>query len=404
MSTFSRLAASKAPKVLRYTSMRIRTFIAFQVATVLMAASAAALPFNTAAAQQASAEKATPAGEHSGHQVHLPLIVCDKHGAPVNDLSAGDLKLTDNGHLQTIQALTQGSNGPVNLGLLVDTSRGMTKAMDSERKAAEGFVSLVLPTDPTNKTAGNQAFLIHFDHEVELLDDFTSSRDKLRNDLEQLGPTHTEQNSEGPETTDGEGGRRNMQNASPQLYDAIYLAADDLMKSKHGRKALIIFGNGVDGGSKESLSEAVDAAEHTRTPVYAIYFRGDEERTEGAYPGRHRGGMGGSWPGSGGGWPGGGYPGGRGGRPRSPQVDGKKIMEQIATRTGGLYFEAKKTADLAGIYDQVARDVLRQYLLTYTPSQSGNEADFHKIVVNAAKSDLIVAAPEGYYSTEDDPR
>lgn len=354
-----------------------------------------------------------PAGDASARQVHLSVIARDKHGTPATDLTAGDITLTDNDRPQSIQSLAKGSDLPLQLGLLVDTGRGMTRAMDSERKAAEGFVDLVLPDAAKGSPSANQVFLIHFDREVELLEDFTGSRDKLRNDLEQLGPTHPTENTQGPETTDsdsGSGGRRNMRNASPQLYDAIYLAADDLLKSKHGNKALVVFCNGVDGGSKKSLNEAIEAAERSRTPVYTIYFKGDEQRPEAAYPGsRRRGGMGGGWPGSGGGWPGG-NPGGGQGRPgggggsRMPQVDGRRIMEQIATQTGGLCFEAKKTAEFEDIYNQIARNVLAQYLLSYTPGGSSNDADFHKVAVKVTKSDLTVAAPEGYYSDEDESK
>lgn len=362
----------------------------------------------TCALAQPGGDKPATAAQASAHTVNLPVIVRDKRGTPVAQLTAGDLTITDNGRPQTVQALTQSSSAPLQTGLLVDTDRSMTRAMDSERKAAAKFIDVVLPAAQTGTASGNQTFLIHFDREVELLEDFTSTREKLLNDIEQLGPTHAAEHSQGPETTDSEGRRSNFHNASPQLYDAIYLAADNLMKSRKGRKALIVFGNGLDGGSKESLDQAIDAAERAGVPVYAIYFRGDEERPESGYSGRRRGGMGGGWPGSGGGWPGGqgggGRPGSGGGRSRLPQVDGKKIMEQIATRTGGVYFEAKKTADLDDIYSQVGHDVLGQYLLSYTPDHSGNEADFHKVIVKSAKSDLIVSAPEGYYSSGDDSK
>ena len=352
----------------------------------------------------------TPAktAQTSSHGVNLPVIVRDKRGAPAEHLSAGDLTVTYNGRPQTIQALTQASSIPLQLGLLVETDHSMARAMDSERKAAEKLIDLVLPAAPT-ATSASQVFLMHFDREVELLDDFTGTRDKLINDIEQLGPTRGAQNTQGPETTDSEGRRANSRNAGPQLYDAIYLAADDLMKSRKGRKALIVFGNGVDGGSKESLNEAIDAAERAGLSVYTIYFRSDEERSDHGYAGRRRGGMGGGWPGSGGGWPGGypggGYPGGGGrGASRLPQVDGRKMMEEIATRTGGVYFEAKKTADLMDIYSRAGQDVLNQYLLSYSPDRSSNDTDFHKVVINAAKSDLVVNAPEGYYSSEDDSK
>lgn len=385
--------------------MRISTFV-----PVLAAAFAAAYTC-LAAAQQFAGE--TPAAGPSAHPVQFPLVVRDKHGTPVTDLNASDLTLTDNGRPEKVQNLAPGSKVPLQLGLLVDTGRSMTRAMDSERKAAEKFVDLVLPAGSSGAQPANQAFLIHFDREVELLEDFTGSRDKLHNDLEQLGPTRPTENNQGPETTDSEGGyggQRIARNASPQLYDAIYLAADDLMKSKQGGKALVVFCNGVDGGSKKSLSDAIDAAERAYTPVYTIYFRGDEQRAEGGYPGgRRHGGMGGGWPGSGGGWPGGspgGGPGNSGGRggTRQPQVDGKRIMQQIATRTGGIYFEAKKTADLDDIYSQIARNVLGEYLLSYTPEQSSNDTDFHKVVVTTNKSDLTVTAPEGYYSGQDDTK
>lgn len=369
---------------------------------VLIAASAIAWPGAVGAAQQSAGEKS--AADSVARRVQLPVLVRDKHGDPVANLNASDLVLTDNGRTQAIQRLSQGSDLPLQVGLLVDTNRGMARAMDSERKATVKFVDLVLPAGTANHESANQAFLIHFDREVELLEDFTGSREKLHNVLEQLGPTRAPENTQGPETTDSEGGYGNQRNASPQLYDAIYLAANDLMKNRHGRKALVVFGNGIDGGSKESLGQAVEAAERARTPVYTVYFRGDEQRAESGFPSRRRGGMGGSWPGSGGGWPGGGHPGAGGGGPRMPEADGRKIMEQIATRTGGLYFEAKKVSEFDGIYSQIARNVLGQYLLSYTPDHSSNDTEFHKTSVKAGNGDLIVNIPEGYYSSDDESK
>jgi len=116
---------------------------------------------------------------------------------------------------------------------------------------------------------------------------------------------------------------------------------------------------------------------------------------------RRRPGMGGGWPGSGGG----GYPGGGGGR-KTPQptaangVDGKKIMQQIAARTGGHAFEAKKPADLDAIYKLIDEEMRAQYLLTYTPDKADDEGGFHKVELKAKKEDLSVTTPEGYYAPE----
>jgi VWFA-related protein len=116
--------------------------------------------------------------------------------------------------------------------------------------------------------------------------------------------------------------------------------------------------------------------------------------------------MGGGRHGGGGGYPGGGgggYPGGGGGNRRNggsgeANVDGKKIMEKIATRTGARYFEAKKKDNLDEIYSQIAEELRGQYLLTYTPDKVDTDGGFHKIALKASNGDLIVVTREGYYA------
>ncbi len=118
---------------------------------------------------------------------------------------------------------------------------------------------------------------------------------------------------------------------------------------------------------------------------------------------------------------GGGYPGGGGGYPvgaeviraaggvaavviRQQEVDGKKIMEKIATRTGGRYFEAKGKDKLDEIYAQIAEELRGQYLLTYTPDVVDNDGGFHKIALKANKDDLSVVTREGYYAPGGDSK
>ena len=343
-------------------------------------------------------------------EVLLPVTVIDKHGALVTNLTAKDFTLTEDGRPQVIKSFTTQSNLPFMLGLLVDTSRSVSSAMDSERKAAEKFVDLMLPADPKAGVQGDQAFLIHFDREVELLEDFTNSRDKLHHELDAMGPTSQERTSQGPETTgddrgNGGYGEHGMHGGGTQLYDAIYLASDELMKPKDGRKALVVFSDGADRGSKETLNDAIDAADRASLQVFTIYFKGEEERQNNGFPGGHRGGMGypgGGYPGSGGGWPGSGG-GGRGGQnPRSEAgVDGKKIMLQIAQRTGGQFFEAKKKDNLDEIYGLIAGALRQQYLLTYTPDKVDTDVEFHRIALKANNADLTVVTREGYYSGSD---
>ncbi len=377
-----------------------------------MAVSCACALAQAPAAPATAQDQPTATLKVQAREVLLPVTVRDKHGALVATLTASDFTLAEDGRPQTIKSFTRQSNLPFLLGLLVDTSRSVESAMDSERKAGEKFVELMLPADPKDAKQGDQAFLIHFDREVELLEDFTNSRAKLDHELEDMGPSSAEHNNpQGPETSGGDNGgyggsRGAMRGGGTQLYDAIYLAADELMKPKNGRKALVVFSDGGDRGSKETLNEALDAADHANLSVYTIYFKGEEEHNQSGFPGGRHGGMGGGYPG---GWPGGGggYPGGGGGGGRrggESQVDGKKIMEQIATRTGGRYFEAKKKDNLEEIYNQIAEELRGQYLLTYTPDQVDNDGNYHKIALKAKNADLTVVTREGYYAPTGDSK
>ena len=357
-------------------------------------------------AQQSSSDQPALRLKVEAREVVLPVTVRDKKGALVTTLQKSDFTLAEDGRPQTIKSFTRETNLPFRLGLLVDTSRSLSGAMENERKAAGKFVDQMLPADPKAGTQADQAFLIHFDHEVELLEDFTASREKLHRELDDMGPSRAAQNSsQGPETSDDDRqpGQNRKGRGGTQLYDAVFLAADELMKPKDGRKALVLFSDGVDRGSKETLNDAVDAADRANLAVYTIYFKGEQERSDSSFPGSggRRGGMGGGgYPGGGGGYPGGGG-GRRGGGSSESQVDGKKILEKIATRTGGRYFEAKKKDNLEEIYGQVAEELRGQYLLTYTPDQVDKEGGFHKIVLKASSDSLIVATREGYYAPDD---
>ena len=355
-------------------------------------------------AQQPAAGSASSAAKAGGQQVALPGIVRDTKGALVPGVQKADLSLTQDGRAQTIESLSRDASGqPMLIGLMVDTSRAMGGAMEAERKAAGTFVDQVLPADGNGK---DQLFLLHFDREVELLEDLTGSRDKLHQEIEDMGATSSRHDDTGgPETTGDDRTPTTNRRATDQLYDAIYLASDEVMKDKKGRKVLVIFSDGGDHGSKETMNDAVDAADKAGLAIYTIFFKGEQEKSSYAeYPGGHHGG---GYPGGGGGYPGGGggYPGGGGGHkqpePKSGNgIDGKKIMQEIASRTGGHAYEAKHTGDLEPIYKLIAEEVRNQYVLTYTPDKEDKDGGFHKVVVTASNKDWTVSAPEGYYAPE----
>jgi VWFA-related protein len=385
--------------------------------SLALALSAAALCLPPAGlAQQSNTDQPSATLRIQAREVVLPVTVRDKHGALVTSLKVSDFTLTEDGRPQTIKSFNRESNLPFRLGLLVDTSHSVSGALDNERKAAEKFVDQMLPVDPKSGAAADQAFLIHFDREVELLEDFTSSREKLHRELDDMGSSRASgDSSQGPETRDSDdrGSGESRHRGGTQLYDAIYLASHDLMESKDGRKALVVFSDGGDRGSKETLNDAIDAAEHANVIIYTIFFKGEQENSGlgNGFPGGGRHGGGGGYPGGGGGYPGGGggYPGG-GGQRRGPDntsangQDGKKNMEKIAERTGGRFFEAKKKDNLDEIYGQIAEELRGQYLLTYTPDKVDTDGGFHKIALKAGKDDLQVVTREGYYAPGGDTK
>ena len=223
--------------------------------------------------------------------VTLPVTVRDKHGKIVRDLTKDDFTLQEDGRPQTIRYFSQEANLPLTLGLLVDTSRGQTQVLDAERNASRGFFDQMLVQEK------DKAFLIHFDREVELLQDLTASREKLQAALELLKTPSGRDRSNDPDSndpndsSDRRSGSGSHHHGGTQLYDAVFLASNELMKKQQGRKALIILSDGVDRGSKTYLESAIESAQRADTMVYSIYFA-DSRREEGQGQGERPGGMG----------------------------------------------------------------------------------------------------------------
>ena len=380
---------------------------------------------------QAQAPQAAPAFRKAAPDVIFTVTVRDKHGNPVTGLTPADFTLAEDGRPQTIKSFSIDSPLPLLLGLEFDTSRTVEGALAGERTAGKKFLDTMLSGGPGQPGSQALAFLVHFDNEVELLEDFTSTPDKLSRELSQMSMTakgrsipqvNDSGNDNNPNSRNGGSNTPNGRNGGSngpygggsnggngrergetnsrggtQLYDAIYLAANELMKPKAGRKTLIVFSDGVDRNSKKTQSEAIDAAERAGASVFTIYFRGGEQSS--ALSGLSRGGTGSGYPGGAGGYPGGGYPGSsRGGNSQKAPIDGKKPMQDIALRTGGQFFEAKKSDALDGIYQQIATQLKSQYTLVYTPDQPDTEGGYHKVALKPTRDDLTVVMRQGYYA------
>jgi VWFA-related protein len=325
----------------------------------------------------------TPTFSSDVKVVNVLATVRDKHGQIVNNLTKDDFKLEEDGRPQTIRYFAKETDLPLTLGLLVDTSMSQRRVLEQERIASYAFLEHLMREDK------DKAFVIHFDWEIELLQDLTSSRKKLNAALEKLDNPEFEQSGGGG--SPGSGGHH--RGGGTTLYDAVFLASDELMQKQQGRKALIILSDGVDTGSKLTLTRAIEAAQRSNTLVYSILFSDREAYGNGGY-GVHVGGLGGGM-----GRPGGMGRGGPVGYPQQSHPDGKKVMEQIARETGGRFFEVSKKQSIDQIYASIEEELRNQYSLGYTPDKADASPGYHKIHLTTTQKDLVVQARDGYYSS-----
>jgi VWFA-related protein len=343
--------------------------------------------------------------------VSILASVRDKQGHIVADLTKDDFTLSEEGHPQTIQYFSRETNLPLTLGLLVDTSLSQRAVLGEERDASRRFIEKVLREDR------DQTFLIHFDHDTELLQDLTSSKAKLEKALDEVElasqdrPQMRQRGGGGYPGGGGGypgggggypgGGSRYPGGGSPYpggsgsqgrqagttLYDAILLASDELMRKRQGRKALVVLTDGVDNGSKTRLPDAIESAQRADTLVYSIFFTGQEGQQG---PFNPIGGLGGGGRRRGGG--GGGYP-----RPQMERPDGKKVLEQISRETGGGFYEVSKKLSIDQIYDRIEEELRNQYSLGFSPDKNGATSGFRRISVTVKQKGMVVQTREGYY-------
>jgi VWFA-related protein len=359
------------------------------VSNIVLAQSAA-----NAAPKDTSADQPVTTMSVQVKVVNVFATARDKHGKIVNGLNKDDFTLTEDGRPQTIRYFARETDIPLTLGLLVDTSMSQRRVLGEERSASQSFLNQMVREDK------DKAFVIHFDHEVELLQDLTSSHEKLEAALQSLeAPQFTRTSgggSPGGGSTDpnsGRGSGRHRGGGGTTLYDSVYLASNELMQKQQGRKSVIVLSDGVDMGSKESLDEAIESAQRADTVVYSILFKDDEAYGNGGGFGR----TGISIPGMGGPGRGGmGGPGRGGHRYPEQHADGKKVLERISKETGGRLFEVSKKESVDQIYAQIQEELRNQYSLGYSPDR-GAESGYRKIQVAVKQKDVAVQAREGYY-------
>lgn len=347
----------------------------------LLISAAALFPLR---AQEKTDAKPDAKFEGSVKVVSVLASVHNSKNEVVKDLKQEDFTIEEDGRPQVIKYFSRETDLPLTLGLLIDTSGSQRRVLGKEKDASSTFINQVIREDK------DQAFLIKFDAEAELMQDLTPSRKKLQsalNDVEGAAAPQLQRRDPNGGSSGGGGGQRR---GGTILYDAILLASNEEMKKQQGRKALIVLSDGNDRGSKDSISDAIEAAQRSDTLVYSIYFVDEDQHMNQGFGG----------PGMGGGRRGGMGGGGGGRRPQQqPRGDGKKILQRISKETGGSFFEVSKKLPIDKIYDQIQEELRSQYNLGYTPDKSDAGSGFRKIKVTAKGKNLTVQARDGYYAT-----
>ncbi len=282
--------------------------------------------------------------------VNLYASVHDDQGRVVRDLTKDDFTLEEDGRPQTIRYFSQESGLPLIIGLLVDTSISQERLLAEEHTASLRFFNQVLGSDQ------DRAFVIHFDREVELLQDLTASREQLDTALARLQTPKLQPRKRGEPKL----GRWTL--AGTDLYDSVLLASEDLMRKQSGRKALILLTDGVDNGSKVGLSRAIETAQRSDTLVYSILFA-----DRGAYDGVFA------------------------------SMAGKRALERMSRETGGRLYEVSDRKSISAIYSQLEEELRDLYSIGYTPDRAGGEPGYRKIHLAAKRTGLMVETRDGYY-------
>ena len=301
--------------------------------------------------------------------VNVLASVRDKQGRIVADLTQDDFLLTERGAPQTIGYFSYARELPLTLGWLIDTSLSQRSVLENEKITSYRFAARVLREDR------DRVFVIHFDQDAELLQDFTASRAALEKAMGAVGiaegPRLVRRGPEGGGMPRRGGSDRfpmppggGLRAAGTVLYDAIYLAADDLLRHETGRKAIVLLTDGVDQGSKVSLQSAIETAQRADLVVYSILFADDTA--------------------------------GQGSPRQMERAEGKKILRQISRETGGGFFEVTKKQPIDEIYRRVEEELRNQYSIGYSAPKT-DDAGYRDIALTTKRKDLVVQAREGSY-------
>jgi Ca-activated chloride channel homolog len=268
-------------------------------------------------------------------EVTLQATVVDAKRHLVTTLNAANFEVFEDGQVQQITSFRR-EDIPVSIGIVVDNSGSMRTKRNAVTKAVVNLVQA--------SNANDEVFIVNFNDEPYLDQDFTAKIDQMREALDRV---------------DSRGGTA--------LYDAVIASADHLAKgAKREKKVLLVVTDGDDNESRESLEQAVRTVQSQNGPtIYCIGILSSEDRKRTA----------------------------------------KRALEALSAQTGGVAFFPKDLQEVDEISQEVARDIRNQYTLTYKPSNPRSNGGYRavRVVAHAAgyKDTLVVRTRSGYYANEE---
>lgn len=322
----------------------------------------ALLLFPAVLSAQAQAPKPKPAEEDLGpvikvdvDLVNLLFSVRDKKGAYQPNLTKDDLEFFEDGKKQELKYFTRETDLPLTIGLLVDVSGSQASLIEEERRASYTFFSQVLRKK-------DMAFIISFGYDCEELQDFTNSLPLLQKGLGalRLNSNVSGMSPTGPTVPSASSGRGTV------LFEAVWLAAKEKLRTEVGRKVLVIITDGVDVGSRVKIEAAIEEAHRSDTLIYTILFE-DPRYTSWQYGG----------------------------------VSGEGAARRLSEETGGRVFRVDRRNSLQDIYKAIQDEMRSQYAAAYTPTNGTKDGTFRRTEVRAKSKDLKVQVRRGYYATRE---
>jgi VWFA-related protein len=313
--------------------------------------------------------------------VTIPVSVLDRDGRFIPALRKEDFRIFEDGTEQQV-AYFAATEEPFTVALVIDTSGSTRFKLEDIQDAAIAFLDQLRPAD--------KVIVVSFDDSVRVLSEATNDRRMLR---EAIRRTHTG------------GGTR--------LYDAVDLVIQQQLSRAHGRKAVVLFTDGVDTTSRTASFESTLAeAEELDALIYPIQYD--------TYDGGGGGGGGGGWPGRNpyptrrkkrglggiigdiivnGGikvGTGGGGGGGGAGTSRGDYRRGADYLRQLSEATGGRHYNADDIRYLEDAFTNIAEELRRQYSLGYYPSRQSQASERRQIRVRVKRPNLVVRARDSY--------